>query len=172
MIKEQKKREHKITAQCLGIVLLVFAFGLFIGYTSNYQDIVANLFANEVDSVHVIHNSSEATEHGAKISFYTLGTTKNTDYTIEFNNKPKQEINHFYTIEGKFTNNTDKHFTTVELNFSLLDKEGNKVGDVHGYCDGLNSGQTWKFVADNSKAFKTDTPVISAILDDVIYTML
>ena len=172
MTKEQKKREHKITAQCLGIVLIVFALGLFAGYAANHQDIIANLFASKADSIHIIHNSSEAIEHGARMSFYTLGTTENTDYTIKFNEEPKQEINRFYTVEGEFTNNTDKHFTTVELNFSLLDKNGNKVGDIHGYCDGLNPGQTWKFVASNSKVFETNIHATSAILDDVIYTTL
>ena len=45
-------------------------------------------------------------------------------------------------INGLFTNETDEHFTIVELNFSLLDGEGNKVGDAYAECDGLNPGQT------------------------------
>ena len=32
MNKEKKKKENRLTAQCLGIVLVVFALGMFIGY--------------------------------------------------------------------------------------------------------------------------------------------
>ena len=130
------------------------------------------MFNNETDHVHIIHNSSEATERGSRLSFYTLGTTDNSNYSIEFTDEPKQEIGRFYTIEGQFKNNSNKHFTTVELNFSLLNKDGDKIGDVHAYCDGLNSNQTWKFVAGNSTVLEINERAVSAILDDVIYTTL
>lgn len=169
--KKKKKKRRGLTAQCFGIILVVFALGMFIGYACNYQDVLANFFTgNNIDRTHVIHNSSEMAEHGARVGYYVLGTTENDNYSIKFNDKPQQEIKNFYTVEGMFTNNSGQHFTTVELNFSLLDKNGNKVGDIFAYCDGLNADQTWSFKAVNSKIIEPNSPVISATLDNVIYT--
>ena len=174
MVNEQKikkKKEHRLTAQCLGMVLVVFALGMFIGYACNYQDVLANFFTgNGTDRTHVIHNSSEMAEHGVRVGYYVLGTTENNNYIIEFDDKPQQEVDDFYIVKGKFKNNSGQHFTTVELNFSLLDKDNNKVGDVFAYCDGLNDGQVWSFKATNSQMIKPDSQAVSAILDNVIYT--
>ena len=90
----------------------------------------------------MIHSSSEAAEHGAKLVLYTLGSEENTEYAIDFDATPQQDIGSIYNVNGTFTNTSDKHFTSVELNFSLLDKDGNKIGDTFAYCDGLNAGQT------------------------------
>lgn len=170
--KSQKKKEHRLTAQCLGIVLIVFALGMFIGYACNYQDILANFFTGKnADRTHVIHSSSEMAERGARVGYYVLGTTENDNYIIEFDDKPQQEINNYYTVRGTFKNNSQDHFTTVELNFSLLDKNGNKVGDVFAYCNGLNPDQTWSFKAVNPNIINSDSLITSAILDSVIYTL-
>ena len=140
--KRKKKKERKLTIQCLGIVFVVFALGMFIGYACNYQDALANFFTGQnTDRTHVIHNSSQMAEHGVRVGYYVLGTTENDNYIIKFDDEPQQEMNNFYTIKGNFKNNSGKHFTTVELNFSLLDKNNNKVGDISAYCDGLNDGQ-------------------------------
>lgn len=169
--RKKKKKEHRF-AQYLGMVLVVFSLGMFIGYACNYQDVVANFFTGQnTDRTHIIHNSSKMAEQGARVGYYVLGTTENDKYNIEFDDELKQKEPGYYSIEGNFTNNSDKHFTTVELNFSLLDKDGNKVGDIYAYCDGLNANQVWKFTAINSEIFKTDVNATSAILDNVIYTL-
>lgn len=170
--KTKKQKEHKLTAQCIGIVLIVFAFGLFVGHTLNYQDIIANLISYEADSVHVVHNSSEMAEEGARIVFYNLGTTKSNSYDITYKEEPEQHINRFYIIKGEFKNITERHFTTVKLNFSLLDKNGNKVGDAYAFCDGLDTNQTWEFSAENTVILGEDLHAAAAVLDDVIYTVL
>lgn len=170
--EEKKKKEHRLTAQCLGIVLVVFALGMFIGYACNYQDVLANFFTGkDADRTHIIHNSSKMAERGVRVGYYVLGTTENENYVIEFDDKPQQEIHHYYTVKGTFKNNSNEHFTTVELNFSLLDKNNNKVGDIFAYCDGLNPDQTWSFKAVNSNIIDSDSLVTSAILDSVIYTL-
>lgn len=172
MTKNKKTEGRKLTAQCLGIVLIVFALGMFIGYACNYQDIIANFFTGQnTDRTHVIHNSSTMAEHGVRVGYYVLGTTENEKYTVEFNDKIKEENDNFYYTAGIFTNNSDEHFTTVELNFSLIDKNNNKVGDIHAYCDGLNSGQTWAFKTDSLQKSELYSQPISVILDDVIYTL-
>ena len=172
MTKKQKTNGCKLTAQCIGIVLIVFALGMFIGYACNYQDVIANFFTGQnTDRTHVVHNSSKIAEHGVRVGYYVLGTTENEKYTIEFNDEIKQGDNNLYSTTGMFTNNSDTHFTTVELNFSLLDKDNNKVGDIHAYCDGLNPGQTWAFKTDYLQNSELSSQPVSAILDDVIYTL-
>ena len=171
--KQKKKKGQKLTAQCLGIILVIFALGMFVGYSCNYQDTIANFFTGQhADRTHLIHSSSEMAEHGSRVGYYILGSTENENYEIEFN-EPEQDVNKFYTIEGTFVNTSGSHFTTVELSFSLLDKDGNKISDAHAYCDGLNSNQTWKFVATNSSSqpYMLKDTVASAILDDVLYTI-
>lgn len=73
---------------------------------------------------------------------YILGTEESNKYKIKYNDKPEDAIAHRYAIDGLFTNETEEHFATIELNFSLLDKQGNKIGDAYASCDGLNSKQT------------------------------
>lgn len=170
--KQKKRKEHKLTAQCIGIVLIVFAFGLFMGHTLNYQDIIANLVSHEADSIHVVHNSSEMAEQGARIIFYNLGTTESSSYNISYSDKPQQSANRFYTVNGEFINITERHFTSIELNFSLLDKSGNKIGDAYAFCEGLNPNQTWKFCAENTKMLGDGLHATSVVLDDIIYTVL
>lgn len=171
MNKGKKKKGNRLTAQCLGIVLVVFALGMFIGYACNYQDVLANFFTGgQADRIHVIHNSSRMAERGVRVGFYVLGTNNNDNYTIKFNNKPEKK-NNSYIVNGQFTNKSDEHFTTVELNFSLLDKNKNKIGDIFAYCNGLNANQTWDFTAVDLQNFKLNGNVDSVILDDVIYTL-
>jgi hypothetical protein len=170
----RNKSRKMAAAQYIGAALIVFAFGLFLGHALNYQDIIANIVSNEADSVHVVHNSSKMAEHGARIAFYNLGTTKTESYEINFDENPYHSVNRFYTIGGTFTNKTDRHFTTIELNFSLLDENNNKIGDAYARCDGLNPGQTWSFEAENTTILKLDEQdrAVTAVLDDVIYTVL
>jgi len=170
--KVKKQKEHRLTAQCFGIILVVFAFGLFIGHTLNYQDIIANFISHEADSIHIVHNSSEMAEEGARIVFYNLGATESNSYNINYNDEPEQSVNRFYIVSGEFTNTTERHFTTVKLNFSLLDKSGNKIGDAYAFCDGLDPNQTWEFKAENTIRLGEELYAASAVLDDVIYSVL
>lgn len=173
MEKEKRKRKSKkLTAKCIGFILIFFAVGLFIGNVYNYQDTIANLFSGQVGRVHIIHSSNEMADRGAKIVLYNLGNEKTNIYDINFNDVPQKNAGRIYNIEGSFTNTFDKHFTTVELNFSLLDKDGNKIGDAFTSCSGLNTGQTWNFSATNNKVIETNTQAVSVILDDVIITTL
>ena len=171
MDKDKKKRGRKITAQCIGIVLFCFALGLFVGNTYNYQDLFANMLPHQVNRVHILHSSSAMSEHGARAVLYALGNEDNDVYEINFNSKP-QENGKIYNIDGTLKNISDKHFTSIELNFSLLDKDGNKIGDAFARCDGLNVEQLWKFSATNNQTIETDSKVTKVILDDAIITTL
>ena len=169
--KVKKKKGRKLTTQCVAIVLICFALGLFVGNTYNYQDLFVNILPNQSNRVHVVHSTSEMAERGARVVLYGLGDQENDDYDISFNDMP-QGKNKIYNVEGSFKNTSNKHFTTVELNFSLLDKNGNKIGDAYAQCDGLNTGQTWKFYATNNKPIEISAVAVKVILDDVIITML
>ena len=171
MDKDKKKKGCKITAQCIGIVLVCFALGLFVGNTYNYQDLFANMLPHQVNRIHVLHSSSKMSEQGARVVLYALGNEDNDVYEINFSPKP-QENGKIYNINGTLKNISDKHFTSIELNFSLLDKDGNKIGDAFARCNGLNTEQTWEFSATNNQIIETDSKITEVILDDAIITTL
>lgn len=156
-----KDKGRRITAQCIGIVLICFALGIFVGGVLD----------------HICLNSDLGRQSEVKVesitpkTHYYLGGQDTSDYRIEFNNNPEHPIARFYNTSGEFTNTTESHFSSVELNFSLLDKDSNKIGDLKAYCDGLCPGQTWKFVASTQTNLEVDATGVNVMLDDVIITI-
>lgn len=151
----------KITAQCLGIVLICFALGLFLGGWLGHTGI----FNNSANMVKIENQIAQDDIH------YYLNDEQSSDYKIEFNDIPEHPVAKFYEVSGLFTNTSDRHFKSIELDFSLLDKDKNKIGDLKAYCDGLNAGQSWMFTATNQTNLEVNVAGVEVILDDVIIIM-
>ena len=99
---------------------------------------------------------------------YYLGGMDSSDYRIDFNKNPDYDtIKQCYKTEGVFTNTTEGHMKSVKLNFSLLDKDGNKIYGLTADCTGLHPGQSWKFLAISQSDLR-GIPECSVMLDSVI----
>ena len=147
-MRDEKRR---ITAQCIGIILICFALGMFIG--------------GLVDHISFTQTSHEQT---ATNEIHYLGGADSSDYYIEFNNELKRTSDGF-EIEGLFVNTTKKHMRSIELNFSLLDQDNNKIDDLIISCNGLHSEQAWKFSTKTN--LDIDISSITIMLDDVTVTV-
>ena len=153
----EKNKMRKVTAQCIGIVLICFALGLFVG----------GLFGHHIYANNFLQTQINQEEANTK---YILGSQKTSDYRISFDETPAHSMGKIYTIEGEFKNTTEGHFSFVELNFSLLNEEGAKIGDLKAHCEGLSPGQTWRFVASNQTNTDINGAGYSVMLDDVKIT--
>lgn len=153
----EKNKMRKVTAQCIGIVLICFALGLFVG----------GLFGHHIYANDFLQAQINQEESNTK---YILGSQKTSDYRISFDETPAHLMGKNYTIEGEFKNTTEGHFSSVELNFSLLDEEGKKIDDLKACCDGLSPGQAWKFVAANEPDSNINGAGYTVMLDTVKIT--
>jgi len=52
-----------------------------------------------------------------------------------------------YYIEGIVTNNTDKKYSYVQIEFICYDAEGNNIGTAMDNTNNLLGNQTWKYKA-------------------------
>lgn len=146
-----EKEKNKITAQCIGIVLVCFAIGMFTGS-----------WIYHINSINQVQGFNITNEE------YYLGGTDSSDYRIDFNKNPDYDtIKQCYKTEGVFTNTTEGHMKSVKLNFSLLDKDGNKIYGLTADCTGLHPGQSWKFLAISQNDLR-GIPECSIMLDSVI----
>lgn len=153
----EKDKVRKVTAQCIGIVLICFALGLFVG----------GLFGHHVYANDFLHTQVGQEESNTK---YILGSQKTSDYRISFDETPAHSMGGNYTIEGEFKNTTEGHFSFIELNFSLLDEEGKKIDDLKACCGGLSPGQAWKFIATNEPDSDINGAGYTVMLDAVKIT--
>ena len=153
----EKDKTRKVTAQCIGIVLICFALGLFVG----------GLFGHHVYEDDFLHAQISQEESNTK---YILGSQKTSDYRISFDETPTHSMGENYAIEGEFKNTTEGHFSSIELSFSLLNEEGKKIDDLKACCGGLSPGQAWKFIAINEPDSKVNGAGYTVMLDAVKIT--
>lgn len=153
----------------IGAALIFCALGLSVGGLVAYSHISNNLI-----SLNNEHGITQVIDENNRIDYfqihYILGSEESDKYSINYSSQPETVVTNRYGISGLFVNETNEHFTAVELNFSLLDKDGNKIGDAYANCNGLNSKQGWNFIATNMNVIEVNAKAVSAILDDVRIT--
>ena len=74
-------------------------------------------------------------------------TTSKKKFTYEVTKQYKTSYNISYYIEGKVTNESDKDYSYVQIEFICYDKEGNNLGTAMDNTNNLLGNQTWKFKA-------------------------
>ena len=111
-----------------------------IGGLVTYSNVSKSLISlnNEHGTTQVINSDNRVRYFQ---THYLLGTEGSDQYVLTYDNVPTSIAENHYTIKGEFVNETEEHFAAIELNFSLLDKEGNKIGDAYASCNGLNPAQ-------------------------------
>ncbi|MEI3530638.1 MAG: FxLYD domain-containing protein [Bacilli bacterium] len=57
------------------------------------------------------------------------------------------EVNFEYYIEGTVTNNRDKEYSYVQIEFVCYDKDGNNLGTAIDNTNNLLGNETWKYKA-------------------------
>ena len=68
----------------------------------------------------------------------------NTKMTYEYNSYTDD---YDVKITGKAKNISEKDFSSVSIEFTVYDAEGNSIGICDDYISGLSAGDTWSFEA-------------------------
>lgn len=68
-------------------------------------------------------------------------------FSYEVTNSAPDEYNISYYIEGTVTNNKDKEYSYVQIEFICYDSEGNNLGTALDNTNNLLGNETWKFKA-------------------------
>lgn len=153
----------------IGAILIACALGLSISGLIFYSHVSNNLV--NLNSEHgIVQLTNENNEIDYPQTYYALGIDESDKYKIEYAVKPETINKGYYKINGSFVNETGKHFAAIKLNFSLLDKNKSKVGDIYAECDGLNPKQAWSFTAMNTAPLEIDEKVTEVVLDDIRIT--
>ena len=73
------------------------------------------------------------------------GTEKKERFTYIISSEYDNSFSHY--IEGTVTNNKDKDYSYVQIEFICYDKDGNNLGTAIDNTNNLLGNQTWKFKA-------------------------
>ena len=75
-------------------------------------------------------------------------SSENTErFSYEITSQYADEYNVSYYIEGNVTNNTDKEYSYVQIEFICYDKDGENLGTAIDNTNNLLGNETWKFKA-------------------------
>ena len=124
-MKEKKKTKSIIIIVVIILVILVIAFGL------GDEESIEN---NTTETTTKENTKTETTESG-KLTLEEGYSGKADEYGIS------------YQIDGYVTNNTDRDYSYVEIEFTAYDKDGNTLGTCLDNNSGLEKGGRWKFSA-------------------------
>ena len=72
-------------------------------------------------------------------------TEKKERFTYVISSEYDNSFSHY--IEGTVTNNNDKDYSYVQIEFICYDKDGNNLGTAIDNTNNLLGNQTWKFKA-------------------------
>lgn len=72
-------------------------------------------------------------------------TEKKERFTYVISSEYDNSFSHY--IEGTVTNNKDKDYSYVQIEFICYDKDGNNLGTAIDNTNNLLGNQTWKFKA-------------------------
>ena len=80
---------------------------------------------------------------------YTLSNDPEYNNDNKFSYVVTKEYDDYFShyIEGTVTNNLDKDYSYVQIEFVCYDKDGNNVGTAFDNTNNLLKKQTWKFKA-------------------------
>lgn len=119
-------RKRQGVPGCL-IFLLVF-FGMVI---------IISAFSGGSDNNNTNDNSVNSTNNDSAILSEKFSYTISDSYSNGYS----------YYIEGVVTNNRDKEYSYVQIEFICYDKDGNNLGTAMDNTNNLLGKQTWKYKA-------------------------
>ena len=76
-----------------------------------------------------------------------LDTDEGEKFSYEVSKSYKGDYDIGYYIEGTVTNNRDKDYSYLQIEFICYDKDGNNLGTAIDNTHNLLGKQTWKFKA-------------------------
>ena len=122
--KEVKKKKFPVWAIILIIIVVLFVLGSLI---SGDDETTTDNSSNDTKSVETSSDNDLVLEDGYTAKLGEYGVT--------------------YDVEGYVTNNSDKDYTYVQIEFTAYDSEGNTLGTCLDNNSGLEKGGRWKFSA-------------------------
>ena len=76
-----------------------------------------------------------------------VDTDNQEKFSYTVTSSSPDDANFAYYIEGVVTNNLDKDYSYVQIEFICYDKEGNNLGTAIANTNNLLGKQTWKYKA-------------------------
>lgn len=117
-----KKKQHKLPKKIRIIIVLLLVIMIIAMISSGGSD-----------------------EQKTNKESYKPESKENFSYTVE--KSYTDEYNFGYYIEGVVTNNKDKDYSYVEIEFICYDEEGNNLGTAIDNTNNLLGKETWKYKA-------------------------
>ena len=77
----------------------------------------------------------------------TSSDSNSKDFSYDITKSYKDSVGFSYYIEGTVTNNKDKNYSYVQIEFVCYDKNGSNLGTALDNTNNLLANQTWKFKA-------------------------
>ena len=129
-----------------GLILSVIAFVLVIATQQVYVDAWDDSFNIVADTPTAVTNdlSVEADSDAPDDTNATTASAKYsiTDEAVDTTSKPYST-----QITGTFTNTTNKAFSSVSIEYTIFDADGNQIGTASAYTGVLEPNTPWKFEA-------------------------
>ncbi len=113
----------KILLIVLGILVIIGIFGAVMGDDETNDS-----------------NNKSNTKNSVK-------TEKKEKFSYNVESAAPDENNFFYYISGTVTNNTNKDYSYVQIEFVCYDSQGNNLGTALDNTNNLLGNQTWKYKA-------------------------
>lgn len=129
-------------------VIILSIIGILL-YGIIFYEITSNSFKYEVDTDGTILINKDKFTISSEIKSYYDAETET-----------------FY-VEGIFTNNTERLYYDLTLNFVVYDLDGNILGNAYASLDRIDEKESWKFKASYYDIDATDA--VSYKLIDVSY---
>ena len=129
-------------------VIILSIIGILL-YGIIFYEITSNSFKYEVDTDGTILINKDKFTISSEIKSYYDAETEA-----------------FY-VEGIFTNNTERLYYDLTLNFVIYDLDGNILGNAYASLDRIDKKESWKFKASYYDIDATDA--VSYKLIDVSY---
>ena len=125
MEKEKTKKKMPIWAVILIVIAVIFILGSLLG-----------------------SDDESNTTNDSKSTTANVETSSKNDLVLEDGYTAKlDEYGVSYNVEGYVTNNSNKNYTYVQIEFTAYDSEGNTLGTCLDNNSGLEKGGRWKFSA-------------------------
>lgn len=95
----------------------------------------------------IISIVSSGDDSASKKKSTSSNLTQEAKFSYDISNTYLGDYNMGYYIEGTITNNKDKDYSYVQIEFVCYDSEGNNIGTALDNTNNLLGKQTWKYKA-------------------------
>lgn len=135
--KNSTNKNKKIPTWLIVIIVILGIGVIGVGLKDEEQ----NNINNNVQNDNTANNDNETNNNNSNTN------NKKEKFSYEITSSEPDNINFGYYIEGIVTNNTNKEYNYVQIEFVCYDSDGNNLGTAMDNVNNLGANEKWKFKA-------------------------